>query len=129
LLSQAARIAGLPAREKLEMEIDSVVRQYPGLPFLGSAEPRLESLFEIDPKKPNSGWQAFTDFMVKEENRVRALGLLRVSARPLAKELLGCRALTNLVVFSPSQSSSGQASDTALSICGLLNEEGHLSLS
>src|SRR5439155_26159766 len=43
--------------------------------------------------------------------------------RPVVRELLACRALTNTVIFSPSQSSSGQALDAAISVCGLLLAE------
>src|SRR5262249_12531018 len=47
-------------------------------------------------------------------------------ASPAVQELLRCRALTNTVIFPPSQSSSGQAFDAALSSCGLLLDEGRL---
>ena len=55
------------------------------------------------------------------------LELLRGSAQPGVQELLRCRALTNTVLFPPSQSASGQAMDTALAVCGLLLEGRHLS--
>jgi hypothetical protein len=41
-------------------------------------------------------------------------------------ELLRCRTLTNTVIFPPSLSSSGQAFDAALSVCGLLLSEGQV---
>jgi hypothetical protein len=71
--------------------------------------------------------EPFTDFLVREENRMVVLELLRGSALPAVQALLRCRALTNTVMFSPVPSASGQALDTALAVCGLLLEGGHLS--
>ena len=45
---------------------------------------------------------------------------------PTVQELLRCRALTGTTLFTPSQSASGQAFDVAVTICGLLVEEGRL---
>ncbi len=70
--------------------------------------------------------EPFTELLVPTEIRDRALGLLEVSTNPALQELLRCRDLTNTVIFPPSASSSGQALDTALAVCGLLLEEKKL---
>jgi len=124
---KAAQQERLLGRERLADAVDDLVKQHPELQVLGSSEPRLEILFGGPPKIAAAGALPFTDFVVRQENRERVLGLLRISTRPLAQELLRCRMLTNTVLFPPSQSSSGQALDAAISICGLLEEEKHLS--
>jgi hypothetical protein len=127
LLSRAAKSQGLAGADKLEVAVTNQPGLKPGLLIWGSTEPRLDTLFRTESKAPTTNWVAFTDFIVPEENRERVLALLRVSTRPLAGELLRTRVLTNTVIFPPAQSSSGQAFDAALSVCGLLLEEGHLS--
>ena len=57
---------------------------------------------------------------------MRALEMLRASPNPTVQELLRCRELNDTVLFSPSQSASGQAFDAAVAICGLLLVEGRL---
>ncbi len=52
--------------------------------------------------------------------------MLRASTSPTVQELLRCRGLTGTTLFPPSQSASGQAFDVAVTICGLLVEEGRL---
>ena len=85
----------------------------------GGGDARLERLFASDPHLPKSGTEPFTDFVVRE---AEPGGGARVSCgpRPLpaVQELLRCRALTNTVIFAPSQSASGQAMDTALAFAG-----------
>ena len=123
---KAAQQERLLGRERLADAVDDLVKEHPELQVLGSSEPRLEILFGGQSKIAAFGALPFTDFAVRQENRERMLGLLRISTRPLAQELLSCRMLTNTVLFPPSQSSSGQALDAAISICGLLEEENHL---
>jgi hypothetical protein len=93
----------------------------------GGGDARLDRLFASDPHLPKSGSEPFTSFVVREDNRTVVLELLGSSPLPAVQELLRCRALTNTVIFSPSQSASGQILDTALAACGLLLERGHLS--
>ena len=126
----------LPDREKLGLAVTNLARQQPGLQVLGRAAPRLENLKASSPrpappkderrKQPGSppDLEPFTEFVVRLENREKALELLRTSPRPGVQELLRCRALTNTVIFPPSQSASGQAFDAAVSVCGLLLDEG-----
>jgi hypothetical protein len=61
----------------------------------------------------------FTQFVVRSDN-AKALELLQASSNPLVQALLHFRSLTNTVLFQPSSSTSGQALDAAVSICGLL---------
>jgi hypothetical protein len=127
LLSRTAKSEALAGNERLGAAVSNLAARNPGLELWGSSEPRLETLFGTDTRKLETNWVAITDFLVAEANRTRVLALLRVSARPLARELLNTRVVTNTVIFPPAQSSSGQAFDAALSVCGLLLEEGHLS--
>jgi hypothetical protein len=127
LLLQAAEQEGVPARQWLSLAINNLALEHPRWMVWGGGDARLERLFASDPHLPQTGSEPFTDFMVREDNRTVVLDLLRASPRPAVQELLRCRALTNTVIFSPSQSASGQALDTALTVCGFLLERGRLS--
>ena len=127
LLLPVAQAEKLSGWEKLGLAIENSARQHPDwLVWGGDSDLRLERLFESDARLPKSGPEPFTEFVVRQENRGLILELLPGSPRPAVQELLQCRALNNTVLFPPSQSASGQAFDTALSICGLLLEGGHL---
>ncbi len=127
LLLQAAQAEGCPDRLGLGLIITNLAAQHPHWAVWGGGDARLDRLFDSDLHLPKSGSEPFTDFVVREENRTVLLELLRASPLPEVQALLRCRALTNTVIFSPSQSASGQALDTALATCGLLLERGHLS--
>ena len=128
LLLQVAQAESVPARQSLGLAITNLAIQHPRWMVWGGGDVRLERLFVSDPHLPKSASEPFTDFMVREDNRTMVLDLLRASPRPAVLELLRCRALTNTVIFSPAQSASGQALDTALTVCGILLERGHLSV-
>jgi hypothetical protein len=127
-LAQSARALDIPEHQQLEAAVANLARTNPPLQFWGSPEPRLETLFgpTFAADAPATTNLSLTEFLVREENRARALELLRVSTNLLAQELLHYRSATNTVIFSPAQSASGQALDTSISLCGLLVEEGHL---
>jgi hypothetical protein len=72
------------------------------------------------------GAEPVAPFLVRSENRQKALALLSASPLPAVQELLRCRGLTNTVLFPPSSSASGQAFDVAIAICGLLLDGSHL---
>jgi hypothetical protein len=55
------------------------------------------------------------------------LEFLQASRAPAVQELLRSRTLTNTALFPPSSSSSGQAFDAAVALCGLLTAQGQLS--
>jgi hypothetical protein len=127
LLLQAAQAEGLSDRQSLSVAITDLAAQHPRWLVWGGGDIPLDRLFGSDSHLPKSGSEPFTDFVVREDNRAVVLELLRASPLPAVQELLRCRALTNTVIFSPSQSAAGQALDTALASCGLLLERGHLS--
>lgn len=126
LLSQTAQRDQLPGREKLEYAVNELARQHPGWVVWGGPEPRFESIFENESKLRDPGFDPFTEYVIRLENRERVLGLLKGSRRGSVHELLQLRLSTNTVVFPPSPSASGQALDAAISLCGLLLEGGHL---
>lgn len=132
LLLQAAQEEGMPDQEKLRSALGTLAKENPSLQIWGS--PELSAL-NPSPSRPTGeevrrtgegGSQPVTEFVIHLQNRERVLEYLRASQRPAVQELLRFRTLTNTVLFPPSQSSSGQALDAALSICGLLLESGHL---
>jgi hypothetical protein len=129
MLAQAARLENLPGHEKLEFAVDELARQHPGWVRWGGPEPPFESIFQKEPGQGNSASDSFTEYAIRLENRERVLGILSASHGSGVQELLQIRTLTNTVVFPPSSSSAGQALDTALSVCGLLLEGGHLATS
>jgi hypothetical protein len=138
LLSQAAQQENISGHEKLRSAIDDSMKGNPKWEILG-IEPRLKVLFDFAQTRAKNNstkvqtnstlhkTQPFTELIIESENREKALKFLRSSPDPSVQQLLRCRELTNTVLFSPSQSSSGQAFDAALSICGLLLEEQRLS--
>jgi hypothetical protein len=127
LLLLAAQEEDVSARQWLGLAITNLVTLHPRWVVWGGGDTRLERLFASDPHLPKSASEPFTDFMVREDNRTVVLDLLRASPRPAVHELLRCRGLTNTIIFSPSQSASGQALDTALTVCGFLLERAQLS--
>jgi len=126
LLLEVAKNQGLPGEEELGMAVNELARQHPGWVAWGGPEPPFESIFQRDSRLPQDGSEAFTEYVIRLENRERVLQVLQSSPRLIIQELLRTRGLTNTVIFPPSQSSSGQPFDAALSVCGLLVERGHL---
>jgi hypothetical protein len=123
MLSQAALEADLPGREKLAAPCEVLATNHPEWAVLGCEEARLQRLFAGTAATAS---EPFTELIIRQENRGRVLEALRGSTKPGARELVQCRSLTNTVFFPASTTSSGQAFDAALSICGLLVEEGKL---
>jgi hypothetical protein len=79
-------------------------------------------------KQDSQGRQSepFTELVIRAEIRNKILGFLQSSSERAVQELLQLRAITNTVVFPPSQSAAGQAFDAAISICGLLADHHQL---
>lgn len=123
-LLQAAQIADVSGGEVAGTTFTNLVRQNPEALFWGD-DTRTENIFENGFKRSDQN-SPLSDFIVREENRDAALTHLSGSPNSAAQELLRSRWLTNTVIFSPSQSASGQAFDTAVCICGLLLDGGHL---
>ena len=126
MLLEAAEIENLPNRDKLEAAVRTLGKARPGLMVWGSGEPRLERLFGTDPHPNRTTPEPLIEFVVRLENRGMVIEFLKGSPRPVAQEMLQSRSLTNTTIFPPSGSSSGQAFDAALSVCGLLLVEGRL---
>ncbi len=127
LLHQAAQQEGIPDTYRLGQAINTLAKENPGLQIWGSPE-----LSALAPSRTGAGRienrpEPLTDLLIRLENRAQALEFLRASPRPAVRELLRFREVTNTVLFPPSQSASGQALDTALSICGLLLTQEHFS--
>ncbi len=123
LMLEAARKEGIEGCDKLGSAVTDLAAAHPEWQSWGGGETRLANLFATEAGGTNSGPEPFTEFIVRLGNREKALEILQASPRPEVQELLRTRALTNTVIFSPSQSSSGQAFDAALCIGGLLIED------
>jgi hypothetical protein len=123
-LLRAAQFASLPDIEQAGTAFTNLVRQNPDALFWGD-ETRTENIFANGFKLSDQN-SPFADFIVREENCDTALAHLGGSPNAAVQQLVRSRSLTNTVIFSPSQSAAGQAFDTAVSICGLLLDGGHL---
>ena len=121
LLFDAAEAQRLPGREKLAGATARLAVHVPALRLWGRPVPALEKL-----ASPTAAPEPITDFVVHLENRDRILDLLRASKCAAVQQLLQVRNLTNTVLFPPSPSASGQALDAALSLCGLLLDQGQM---
>lgn len=125
LLVQAAQMARIPESDTLGQTVTNLARQNPGNYFWGDAT-AVKNIFGdgFDPAQDAAG--TLTAFIVRQKNREAALARLGESSSPVVREVLQTRKLSNTVLFYSSQSAAGQAYDTALSICGLLVDNGML---
>jgi hypothetical protein len=137
MLLEAARHESIPERAELGLAVTNLATQHAAWEMWGGGDPQLERLFTSAPrqrasepdaerKKQESASEPLTEWVVRLENRGKVLDFLRASEKPEVTEILKFRYLTNTVVFSPSESASGQALDAAVSVAGLLLEEGKL---
>lgn len=129
MLLRAADAEHVPGRKKLADSVNPAMALHPSWMPLGGASPRLESVFGTGNGRAGATNVPFAGFVLRLGNVDRALEFLSTSRDPVIQDLLRCRSLTNLAIFSPSHSASGQAFDAALSICGLLVEEGNMTAS
>ncbi len=106
------------ARLILQAAQDEKVRWTGELASSLATRTESEPLFPGGPTATNS--TPVTVLLIRLENRERALTHLEATGSPAVRELLRVRDVTNTVLFSPSSSASGQAFDTAVSVCGLL---------
>lgn len=125
LLSQAAQAKKITENGKLIAAITALAQQNPDLTSLGAAE--SGAIGVLLRSKVSAQPEFLTEFIIRTENREKALDLLESSVNPVVREVLRFRSVTNTVLFPPSQSASGQALDAALSIAGLLLEGNHVS--
>jgi hypothetical protein len=129
LMSRAAQDAKLASANELASAVESNAKQFPVVEAWGAAEPELNNYFPSAPTAGGSNELSFTDFVVREENRSKALETLKTSKQSVVQELLQSRALTNTTTFAPSQAPGGEAFDTAVAITGLLLEDRKLTSS
>ena len=125
MLCRTAREQLMPGREVLATSVTNLAAAHPAWQSWGGGEGHLEILFagEDGSSSAMRSSEPITDWMLRTQNRAKTLELLRASRRATTLELLRCRGLTNTQVFSPSQSSSGQALDAVLALTGLLVDE------
>ncbi|HWD92954.1 MAG TPA: hypothetical protein VG938_11475 [Verrucomicrobiae bacterium] len=127
LVSSAATRAKLPSAGELASSIETDVKRHPEWKAWGVTGPSLRPYYGLRAyfsKAPaGSDESSFTDFVVREQNRTRALATLSASKQPAVQDLLQTRTLTNTVTFAPSQAAGGEAFDTAVVITSLLLEQ------
>jgi hypothetical protein len=123
---QAAEAESIPNRDLLGGAVARLTATVPGWQSWGGGDPRLEQLFASPSSGATAPSQPVTDFVLRLDNRGRVMDLLTGSSVGAVHELLRCRDLTNTVIFPPSRSASGQAFDAAVSVTGLLLNEGVL---
>jgi len=128
-LSETARMEGLREHEQLEAAVAQFSKANPRLLLWGGVDFYVERLFQGSSEDVAGGSQACVDFLIQTANREKVLDFLNGSGLVEVRQLLQCRALTNTTLFSPSQSSSGQAWDAALALTGLLMHERRLQAS
>jgi hypothetical protein len=138
LLLLAAQEIQLPGTETLGLSVSNLAAHNPDLRVWGAPPPEgLTSAAASPntdpaegparfPSQPGIISEPFTDLIVRRDHRERALELLRFSSGPGVQNLITCRKLKDTVLFSPSQSASGQALDAAVALCGLLLKDRHL---
>jgi len=131
LLLQAAQSQRLSGREKLEASVNDLAMRYPRLRVWGRPEPVFDAVFrtEQDSAATNRWPGPITAFLLREDHLSAALELLKGSPRADLKLLLGCRSLTNTALLPPSGSSSGQAFDVAVALCGMLQASQNFAMS
>ena len=122
LLTDAARLEAFPGWDRLDQMVADQARQNPAALTWGN-DTGIKKLFADTTPVP------FTDFIVRKDNREAALASLGHSSLFTVQALLRSRSLTQTVLLPPSSSASGQAFDTAVGICGLLSDGGHLTAS
>ena len=115
---------GCPGADALKDAVAALAARNPELQSWGGGDAQLGRFFQSLVPGPS---EPCVNAVLRLENRGRILDFLKTSSRPETREVLRCRALTNTTFFDPSGSSSGQALDAAVSICGLLLEGGRLS--
>jgi len=126
LVVQAARASHAPGRDQLEAAVAEFLREQPRVQVLGTPDPYLERLLGVASRKDPAP-APLTELVLRLESRDDVMARLQASRRPVVRELLRLRELTNTVIFPPSHSASGQALDAALSTTGLLLEGEYFS--
>ena len=130
LLSESAQRAKLPDADELAKSLADDAKKYPWLRAWGASGPwGMGTPKNYFPKAPSAKPGAvadFTDFVVREQNRNKALEVLAASKQPTVQELLKTRTLTNTTTFAPSGSPGGEAFDAAVVITAVLVDQDKL---
>jgi hypothetical protein len=123
LLSLTAQREKLGAADELTSAVQADAKRRAASQGWGILRPTIRGYFPTAPVVTSSNETGFTDFVVREENRGKALAVLAGSKQPTVQELLKTRALTNTTTFAPSRAPGGEAFDTAVVITALLVEQ------
>jgi hypothetical protein len=123
IILRAAQRAQLRDTNELASALDSEAKKAPALKVWGATVPTLRPYFAKAPKPTDTN---FTDFVVREENRKKALELLGTSKKPAVQALMQSRALTNTTTFAPSGAPGGEAFDAAIVTTGVLVDLGKI---
>ncbi len=117
MILRAAQNARLPDTNELSSALDAEAKKFPAFKIWSASIPALRTYF---PRAPRTNDFNFTDYVVREENRKKALEVLSASKKPAVQALLHTRSLTNTTTFAPSQEPGGEAFDAAVVVTGLL---------
>ena len=123
MLLRAAQRADFSDTNELVVALDAAAKKESAVKSWGAPAAQIKNYFSKAPKTSDTN---FTDFVVREENRTKALGTLKNSKQPAVMALLQSRDLTNTTTFAPAKSPGGEAFDAAVVITGLLVDQNHL---
>lgn len=126
LLLRTAQHHHLPGSGELATDIENSAKKNPSVEAWGVSGQGIKAYFPKAPVVTNADEPSFTDFVVHEDNRSKALQVLGNSHHASVQELLKTRSLTNTTTFAPSQMAGGEAFDTAVVITALFAEQNHL---
>lgn len=124
LLLHAAERAHFSDTNDLITALDAEAKKEAVVKLWGAPPAQAKNYF---PKNPKASDTNFTDFVVREENRNKAIDTLSKSKQPTVIVLLQSRDLTNTTTFAPSKSPGGEAFDAGVAITGLLVDQNHVS--
>jgi hypothetical protein len=123
MMLHAAQRAKFSDTNDLVAALDNEGKKAPAVKLWGAQPGTLRNYFPKNPKPTDTN---FTDFVVREENRAKALDTLGKSKQPAIQALIQSRTLTNTTTFAPSQSPGGEAFDAAVVITGLLVDQNKI---
>ena len=123
MMLHAAQRAKFSDTNDLVTALDTEAKKAPVVKLWGAQTGALRNYFPKNPKPTDTN---FTDFVVREENRAKALDTLGKSKQPAVQALIQSRSLTNTTTFAPSQSPGGEAFDAAVVITGLLVDQNKI---
>ena len=123
MMLRAAQRAAFSDTNELVSALDTEAKKTPVVKLWGGQPGFARNYFPRNPRPTDTN---FTDFVVREENRTKALATLTKSKQPAVMALMQTRDLTNLTTFAPSKAPGGEAFDAAVAITGLLVDQNHV---